>query len=134
VPPQSTSDRWSNKFTTRCGRGGNATVREVMQDGTIWQTYTTIMTTMNRLFQKGLLGRILEGKAFRYSARCSPEELECVAAISGMRRLLGSEHASLHLSYFVETVGAQDEKLLEELQALVERERAELLLKKEGQK
>ncbi|MGA2373259.1 MAG: BlaI/MecI/CopY family transcriptional regulator [Candidatus Korobacteraceae bacterium] len=113
---------------------GNATVREVMQDGTIWQTYTTIMTTMNRLFQKGLLGRILEGKAFRYSARCSPEELECVAAISGMRRLLGSEHASLHLSYFVETVGAQDEKLLEELQALVERERAELLLKKEGQK
>jgi hypothetical protein len=44
--------------------------------------------------------------------------------------LLESEHASLHLSYFVEAVSAQDEKLLEKLQTLVERQRAELQLKK----
>jgi len=50
---------------------GTATVREVLEDGTIWQTYTTIMTTMDRLFRKGLLARVLEGKAFRYSARYS---------------------------------------------------------------
>ncbi len=113
---------------------GTATVREVLEDGTIWQTYSTIMTTMDRLFRKGLLGRVLEGKAFRYSARYSPEEIERGAAMKGIRRLLRSEYASLHLSYFVEAVSAQDEKLLEELQTLVERQRAELQLKKGGQR
>lgn len=110
---------------------GTATVREVLQDGKIWQRYSTIMTTMDRLFRKGLLSRVLEGKAFRYSARCSPEELERVAAVHGIRQLLGSEYAALHLSYFVEAVSAQNEKLLDELQALVEHQRAELLRKKE---
>jgi hypothetical protein len=50
--------------------------------------------------------------------------------VSGLRQLLRTEDATLHLSYFVEAVGAQDEKLLDELQALVERQRAELQLKK----
>jgi predicted transcriptional regulator len=109
---------------------GSATVREVLEDGTIWQTYSTIMTTMDRLFRKGLLARVLEGKAFRYSALYSPEEVERAAAMNGIRQLLGSDRASLHLSYFVEAVGAQDERLLEELQSLVERQRAELRLKK----
>jgi predicted transcriptional regulator len=109
---------------------GSATVREVLEDGTIWQTYSTIMTTMDRLFRKGLLGRVLEGKAFRYSALHSPEEVERAATMNGIRQLLGSERASLHLPYFVEAVGAQDERLLEELQGLVERQRAELRLKK----
>ena len=109
---------------------GTATVREVLEDGTIWQSYNTIMTTMDRLFRKGLFGRVLEGKAFRYSARYSPEELERTAAVKGIRYLLESEYAALHLSYLEEAVGAQDEKLLEELQALVERQRAELRLKK----
>jgi predicted transcriptional regulator len=109
---------------------GDATVREVLQDGTIWQTYSTILTTMDRLFRKGVLGRVLEGKAFRYSARLSPQELERGTALNGIRQLLDSEYASLHLSYFVAAVGAQDERLLEELLALVERQRAELLLKK----
>lgn len=109
---------------------GTATVREVLKDGAIWQTYSTIMTTMDRLFRKGLFRRVLEGKAFRYSARYSPEELERMAAEHGIRQLLGSEHASLHLSYFVQAVSAQDEKLLEQLQFLVERQRSELKLKK----
>ncbi len=113
---------------------GTATVREVLEDGAIWQTYSTIMTTMDRLFRKGLLGRVLEGKAFRYSALCSPEEIERVAAMNGVRQLLGSEYVSLHLSYFVEAVSARDEKLLDELQTLVERQRAELQLKKGEQR
>lgn len=113
---------------------GTATVREIIQDRTIWQTYSTILTTMDRLFRKGLLERVQEGKAFRYSARYSPEELERMAAVKGMRHLLRSEHASLHLSYFVEAVGDQDEKLLDELQDLVERQRAELRVRKGEQK
>jgi len=105
---------------------GTATVREVREDGKIWQTYPTIMTTMDRLFKKGLLDRVPDGRAFRYSARYTPEELERVAAVNGIRQLLGSEYASLHLSYLVEAVSTQDGKLLDELQTLVERQRAQL--------
>ena len=109
---------------------GTATVRELLEDGGIWQTYPTIMTTMNRLFNKGILSRLPEGRAFRYSPRYSREEFERVSAMSGIRQLLASEYASLHLSYLVEAVSAQDARLLDELQTLVERQRAEL--KKEG--
>lgn len=105
---------------------GTATVREVREDGAIWQTYPTIMTTMDRLFKKGLLNRVPDGRAFRYSARYTPEELERVTAENGIRQLLRSEHASLHLSYLVEAAGTQDVKLLDELQSLVERQRAQL--------
>ena len=103
---------------------GTATVREVREDGAIWQTYPTIMTTMDRLFKKGILDRVADGRAFRYSARYTREELERLAALNGMRQLLDSEYASLHLSYFVEAVS--DKKLLDELQSLVERQRAQL--------
>jgi predicted transcriptional regulator len=105
---------------------GTATVRELLADGTIWQTYTTIMTTMDRLFKKGLLDRVPDGRAFRYSARYGPKELEQITAVNSIKQLLGSEYAALHLSYLVEAVSERDAKLLDELQALVERQRAEL--------
>jgi len=105
---------------------GTATVREVLAQGSLWQTYPTIMTTMDRLFKKGLLDRVPDGRAFRYSARFSPAELERATAVNSMRQLLASENASLHLSYLVEAVGEQDSKLLDELLTLVERQRAEL--------
>ena len=111
---------------------GTATVREVREDGKIWQTYPTIMTTMGRLFKKRLLDRVPDGKAFRYSARYGPEELERIAAVNGLKKLLESEYASLHLSYLVEAVSAQDEKLLDELQSLVERQRAQLKKGEQG--
>lgn len=109
---------------------GTATVREVVQDKDIWQRYNTVLTTMDRLFHKGLLSRVREGKAFRYRVRCSLDEFDRKTAVSGLRQLLRTDQASLHLSYFVEAVGAEDDKLLDELQVLVERQRAELLLKK----
>jgi len=105
---------------------GTATVREVVRDGKLWQTYPTIMTTMDRLFKKGFLHRIPEGRAFRYSPKFSREELEVAEAIGGIRRFLGSRNVSLHLSYLVQAVGAQDGRLLDELQSLVERQRAAL--------
>jgi len=105
---------------------GTATVREVVRDGKLWQTYTTIMTTMHRLFKKGLFDRVPEGRAFRYCPRYGPAQLERIAAEESIRQLLSSQNASLHLSYLVEAAGTQDERLLDELEALVERQRAEL--------
>ena len=103
---------------------GTVTVREIVRGGKLWQTYPTIMTTMDRLFKKGLLTRVPDGRAFRYSPRYSPEELERAEAMGGIRRLLGSQNASLHLSYLVEAVSAQDGRLLNELHTLVERQRS----------
>src|ERR1039458_6513544 len=55
---------------------GSATVREILDAGDIKLAYTTVMTTLDRLFKKQLLNRTAEGRAFRYSPRYTQEELE----------------------------------------------------------
>lgn len=106
---------------------GSATVRELLEDGKIHQAYTTVMTTVDRLYKKGLLDRVAEGRAFRYTPRHSPEELQRITALESIQQLLGSGDASsLPLSYLVEALSAQDAQLLDELQLLVERKRREL--------
>jgi predicted transcriptional regulator len=106
---------------------GDATVRELLADGKIHQAYTTVMTTLDRLYKKGLLDRVAEGRAFRYTPRLTPEELQRGAALDGIRQLLGSgDTSSLPLSYLVEALSAHDAQLLDELQLLIERKRREL--------
>ena len=106
---------------------GTATVRELLEDQNITQAYTTVMTTLDRLYKKRLLDRIAEGRAFRYSPRQTPEELRRVAVVEGIRQLLGSGDASsLPLSYLVEALSTHDAQLLDELMVLVERKRREL--------
>jgi predicted transcriptional regulator len=106
---------------------GSATVRELLADGQIRQAYTTVMTTVDRLYKKGILDRTPEGKAFRYTPLRSPGEWQRVAAFEGIRQLLGSGDASsLPLSYLVEALSTHDSSLLDELQRLVESKRREL--------
>jgi predicted transcriptional regulator len=106
---------------------GSATVRELIKDGKVRQAYTTVMTTVDRLYKKGLLDRVVEGRAFRYTPRHTPGELQRVAAFEGIRQLLGSsDTSSLPLSHLVEALTAHDVELLDELQLLVERKRREL--------
>jgi predicted transcriptional regulator len=105
----------------------SATVRELIDDCKINLAYTTVMTTLDRLYKKKLLNRVSEGRAFRYSPRQTQKELQKEAAGEAIRQLLCSDAASsLPLSYLVEAVGEHDTKLLEELQQLVERKRREL--------
>lgn len=106
---------------------GDATVRELVTDGKLRQAYTTVMTTLDRLYKKGILDRVAEGRAFRYSPRLSSEELQRGAALDGIRQLLGSDDSSsLPLSYLVEALSAHDVELLDELQLLIERKRREI--------
>jgi predicted transcriptional regulator len=106
---------------------GSATVRELMDDGSIPLAYTTVMTTLDRLYKKQFLERASEGRAFRYSPRYSKEELERAAAGETIHQLLGSGSTpSLPLSYLVEAVTAHDVRLLDELQQLLDRKRREL--------
>ncbi|HZQ21395.1 MAG TPA: BlaI/MecI/CopY family transcriptional regulator [Terriglobales bacterium] len=106
---------------------GSATVRELVDAGTIQLAYTTIMTTLDRLYKKGLLSRVPEGRAFRYVPLQSREELQRTAAVEGIRDLLTSQQSStLPLSYLVEAISRHDAELLDDLQRLVEQKRSQL--------
>jgi predicted transcriptional regulator len=106
---------------------GSATVREMLDAGDIKLAYTTVMTTLDRLYKKQLLNRAVEGRAFRYSPRYTQEELEKAAVGETIRQLLGSgTPASLPLSYLVEAVGDHDAALLDDLQRLLDQKRREL--------
>ncbi len=110
------------------------TVRELLADGKIRLAYTTVMTTLDRLFKKGLLDRTEEGRAFRYSPRCAPTDIPRLVAVNIMRRWIESAApSSSPLSYFVEAVSDHDVKLLDELRALVEIKRQEIKRQKEKQ-
>jgi BlaI family penicillinase repressor len=106
---------------------GNATVRELLEGGCQDLAYTTVMTTLDRLFKKGLLTRSEEGRAFRYAPQFSREELNRQAASQAFRQLLDASPASsLPLSFLVEILGERDEQLLDDLRKLVDRKRREL--------
>jgi predicted transcriptional regulator len=106
---------------------GCGTVRELLQDGCEDLAYTTVMTTLDRLFKKDVLTRAEEGRAFRYTPRCSREEFHCEAVGHAVRELLDVNPASsLPLSFLVELLGERDAQLLDELRTLVERKRREL--------
>ena len=125
--PQAQMGPLEQKMLEEVWSRGSVTVRELLADGRIRQAYTTIMTTLDRLFKKGLLHRVAEGKAFRYSPCCTREELPRRVAVAGIRQWIESTPASsLSLSYFVEAISAHDARLLEQLRALVEDKRLAL--------
>jgi predicted transcriptional regulator len=104
----------------------NATVRELLDRGDLKLAYTTVMTTLDRLYKKQLLNRVAEGRAFRYFPRHTQEELKKAAASETIRQLLSSSPAaSLPLSYLVEAVSEHDAGLLDELEQLLDRKRRE---------
>jgi BlaI family transcriptional regulator, penicillinase repressor len=104
----------------------NATVRELIDFAHLDMAYTTVMTTLDRLFKKGLLRRTEENRAFRYFPLVTKEELQRQVAGQVIQQLLSSGPASLPLSYLVEAVTEHDTELLDELQQLVENKRREL--------
>jgi predicted transcriptional regulator len=114
---------------------GNATVRELIDGGYHDLAYTTVMTTLDRLFKKDLLTRSEEGRAFRYAPRFTCEELHRQAASHAFRQLLDASPASsLPLSFLVEILGERDEQLLDDLRKLVDRKRRELSQRESGQR
>ena len=106
---------------------GSATVRELLANTDLNIAYTTVMTTLDRLYKKQVLSRAAEGRAFRYAPRVTREELQRAAAGQAIQELLSSgATSSLPLSYLVEAVTEHDIELLDELQKLVETKRREL--------
>jgi predicted transcriptional regulator len=89
--------------------------------------YTTIMTTLDRLYRKGLLLRDKDGRAFAYVPRYTRAELLSELISGHMADLLGAtEEGTLLLSTLVRAVSRADSALLDELDALVQAERLRL--------
>ncbi len=108
---------------------GNATVRELVEDNGVCcdLAYTTVMTTVDRLFKKNLLQRETEGRAFRYTPSFTREAWHREAAGEAFRQLLNASPASsLPLSFLVEIVTERDAQLLNDLRELVEAKRRQL--------
>jgi predicted transcriptional regulator len=95
--------------------------------------YTTLMTTLDRLYRKGVLMRAKSGRAFFYRAEWTRDQLQSQLAGSALATLLPGELASVRpiLSMFVDAVGNRDRTLLDELERLV-RTRREALAKKDS--
>ena len=113
-------------------RGEPACVRDLQPDFPK-VAYTTLMTTLDRLFRKGILTREKTGRAFFYFAALTREQLQSQLAGSALATLLPGELSSVRpiLSMFVDAVGNRDRGLLDELEELV-RARRNVLARKDS--
>ena len=100
-------------------------VRETCSKLASTVAYTTVMTTMDRLFKKGLLGRKKVGRAFVYHAVATREELQGAVASELMQSLLQRHDGQPLplLSSLVDAVSERDRALLDELERLIREKR-----------
>jgi predicted transcriptional regulator len=83
------------------------------------RAYTTIMTTMDRLYRKGLLGRRKEGMAWCYEPALTAPQFSRALADSLAGRILLA-HQDTALSAFVDAAADVDETLLDRLRNLID--------------
>jgi predicted transcriptional regulator len=97
--------------------GSGSTVRE-LQGAFPRLAYTTLLTTLDRLYRKGFLERRLVGRAHVYSPAVDREQLKQHLASGLLGGLLRSDAEPL-IATFVEAVSEQDKRLLDSLERLV---------------
>lgn len=106
-------------------RGSEASVRQLHAEFPN-TAYTTLMTTLDRLYRKGVLDRMKVGRAFLYRPRYTRDELRLGLAQDALGVILSpGSSARPVLSFLVEAVSRQDEALLDELERLVREKRRE---------
>ncbi len=109
-------------------QGGDVTVRDVQSQLEKPVAYTTVMTTLDRLYKKGIVHRRREGRAFVYSAALGRQEIEATMTAGLLAGALadGPGAARPFLSNLVDVVADRDDQLLDELERLVRDKRERL--------
>jgi predicted transcriptional regulator len=103
---------------------GEISVREACARLELPVAYTTVMTTMDRLFKKRLLARRKIGRAFVYHAMATREQLEDAVATELVQSLLDRHRGTpMILSTLVDAVSDRDRALLDTLERLVREKR-----------
>jgi predicted transcriptional regulator len=94
---------------------GECKVREVMRTLDRDLAYTTVMTTLDRLFRKKLVDRRKSTRAYIYSPRLTCQEWKNRLARDVVARLLAGPQSSREalIACLLEAVGTQDALLLE---------------------
>ena len=114
--------------------GDECSVRDVVEHLDRKLAYTTVMTTLDRLFKKGLLDRQKSERAFLYTPRLTHLDWERQRAGDLVAGLLAVSQPSreLLLSSLVDAVGQHDAALLEQLEEKIRRKRKELSRRSQG--
>ena len=109
-------------------RGGEMSVGAICECFGNTYAYTTLMTTLDRLYKKGLLSRRKEGRAFLYTSVYSLQEMERGVARDVISNLLDASlgKAEPVLACIVDSVSERDTQLLDELERLVIEKRRQL--------
>jgi predicted transcriptional regulator len=107
---------------------GESNVHDVIEKLGRPLAYTTIMTTLDRLYKKGLLDRHKSERAFLYSTRQTRLEWEQKRAGEFVAGFLNGPQAAgeMLISCLVDAVGQRDEALLDELERKIRVKRKEL--------
>jgi predicted transcriptional regulator len=91
---------------------GPVTPAQVREDLNTDLAYTTVMTILSRLWQKGLAGRTKQGRAYAYTAMVSESDL----AASRMRdALAGTSDRTATMSRFVDGLNKREAAALRAL-------------------
>ena len=85
--------------------------------------YTTVMTTVTRLYEKGILGRERDGKRYLYSPKLTREEFMESTAREVLDEAVGGHQAMAMLAEKVSEASAGE---LDDLEALIQKRREEL--------
>lgn len=85
--------------------------------------YTTVMTTLGRLYDKGVLTRVRDGKRYRYSSKLSREQFLEATARDVLERAVDGPQALVMLA---EKLSEASSAQLDELEALIRQRRKEL--------
>ena len=109
-------------------RLGEVSVRDIHRAFDEQIAYTTLMTTLDRLFKKKLLERRKEGRAFVYVPVVSRDELDHGIKEDVIDGLLGhgADGVEPLLACIVDTISERDRELLDELDRLVQEKKREL--------
>src|SRR6478609_2282337 len=80
--------------------------------------YTTVMSTLARLAEKGALTRSLDGRAYRYELAAPAGSIDDAVTARQMRRLMSQAgHRDAVLARFVAELDPDEERLLTDLLA-----------------
>lgn len=109
-------------------RRGEISVRDVFQAFDERIAYTTLMTTLHRLYRKGVLDRRKQGRAFLYSPRVSATEFEQGIAHDLIEGLIdrAADGVEPLLACIVDAVSERDRACLEALDRIIREKKREL--------
>ena len=110
----------------RIWKRGEISVRDLHVELSSRLAYTTVMTTLDRLYKKGLLDRRKVGKAFLYIPRLTEGEYQAGVTSHLLSMALHDADAHAVLSSFVDKVSETDQQMLDRLEELVRAKRRAL--------